>query len=99
MLAYNVYAIGQTAQIEAFQTDAEGEPESPASPRILLKPPTGPEVELEVTENPVGHFYHSLYLSSSYEPGRYFYRILTEEDALERFFVLKASAFTTPLPP
>jgi len=96
MLSYNVYAIGQTALLEAFNTDEAGEPQSPATPRILLKPPTGPEVELEVTEEPRGHIFHRLLLEGP--AGRYYYRILTEDDALEHFFVVMASTFTTPLP-
>lgn len=95
MQQYNVYAIGQPVLIEAFNTDAQGEPASPTSPQILLKPPTGPEVELAVTESPVGHIFHEM---RAVTPGRFFYRINTTEDALEHFFVVRASDFETPLP-
>lgn len=95
MQQYNVYAIGQPVLIEAFNTNAQGDPESPSSPQILLKPPTGPEESLAVTENPVGHIFHELRALTA---GRFFYRIVTADDALERFFVVRASEFEEPLP-
>lgn len=97
MQPYNVYAIGQVAQIEAFQTDEDGDPESPTSPQILVKL-EGSEVEtsLAVTEDPEGHIYHRLRLLGP--AGRYFWRIVTADDALEGFFVVKASEFAEPLP-
>lgn len=98
MPQFNVYAIGQTTLLEAFNTDDEGDPVSPVSPKILLRAPNGVESSLEVTEDPVGHVYHELYIGSGFAPGRYYYRIVTQDDALENFFVVHASAFTTPLP-
>lgn len=95
MQPYNVYAIGQTALIEAFNRNDAGDLVSPTDPRILLKPPTGSETELAVTENPEGHIFHALRLTA---PGKYHYRILTSDDAVERFFVVVPSAFTEPLP-
>lgn len=93
---YNVYSIGQTTLIEAFNVGASGQPESPTDPRILLKGPDGTEVPLAVTESPTGHVFHQLYLDGP--PGKYFYRIVTGEDAIERFFVVSASAFAEPIP-
>lgn len=95
MQPYNVYAIGQPVLIEAFSKNAQGDPVSPSSPQILLKPPTGPEQQLSVTEEPVGHIYHELRATV---PGRHFYRINTSEDSIEHFFEVRASAFATPLP-
>lgn len=95
MQPYNVYAIGQPVLIEAFNTNAQGEPESPTSPQILLRDPDGLETALSVTEDPVGHIYHEM---RAVAPGRFFYRIVTADDALERFFVVRASEFADPLP-
>lgn len=99
MPQYTVYAIGQRALIEAFNVNPDtGDPESPTSPAILLKPPTGPEESLAVTENPTGHIYHVL-STRTRAAGQYFYRIVTADDAIERFFTIAPSAFTTPIPP
>ena len=96
MQPYNVYAIGQPVLLEAFNTDSQGDPQSPTAPQILLKREgTAQEVSLEVTENPVGHIFHELRAETA---GKYFYRIVTADDALERFFVVRASEFEEPLP-
>jgi hypothetical protein len=95
MPQYNVYAIGQRAIIEAYNVDSDGDPVSPTSPVILLKPPTGPEETLSVTENPTGHIYHVL-STSTRAAGKYHYRIVTADDAIERFFAIAPSAFADP---
>lgn len=99
MPQYNVYAIGQRVLLEAYNTDNAGDPASPTDPVILLKPPTGAEESLSVTESPTGHIFHIL-STRTREAGKYFYRIVVEgeEDAIERFFVIAPSAFTTPIP-
>ena len=98
MESYNVYAIGQTVLLEAFNTNDEGDPESPDSPQILLRDPTGAETSLAVTEAPTGHVFHQYRVVADPGPGLYHYRIVTADDAIERFFQVRASAFATPLP-
>ena len=95
MREYNVYVIGQRAMLEAFNTDDDGDPEVAVNPRILLKPPTGPEESLAVTQSPEGHIFHVLPIEGP--EGKYFYRIVTDDDALERFFVVRPTAFADPL--
>jgi hypothetical protein len=92
---YNVYAIGQRVLLEAFNTNAAGNPTSPSGALILLKPLTGAEESLAVTEDPTGHIFHVL-PTMTRPAGKYFYRILTDEDAIERFFVIAPSAFAAP---
>lgn len=95
MQEYNVYAIGQRAVLEAFNRDEDGDLAPAVNPRILLKPPTGPEESLAVTQSPAGHIFHVLPIEGP--AGKYFYRIVTDDDALEHFFVVRASEFTDPL--
>lgn len=95
MPQFNVYTIGQRVMLEAYNTDNTGAPASPTSPLILLKPPTGPEESLSVTESPPGHIYHVL-PTRTRAAGRYYYRILTADDAIERFFTIARSAFADP---
>jgi len=99
MQEYTVYAIGQRALLEGFNVNATtGEPETPTDPMILLKPPTGPEESLAITENPTGHFYHVL-STRTRAAGKYYYRIVTADDALDRFFVIAPTAFAAPFGP
>lgn len=98
MQQYNVYAIGQRVMLEAFNTDNAGDPASPTSPLILLKPPTGAEESLSITESPTGHIFHIL-STRTRAAGKYYYRIVTADDAIERFFTIVPSAFASPLGP
>ena len=96
MPEFTVYTIGQRALLEGYNVNSEtGDPESPTDPLILLKPPTGAEESLSITENPTGHFYHVL-ATRTRAAGTYHYRILTADDAVERHFVIRESAFAEP---
>lgn len=97
MQPYNVYAIGQTAILEARATNGAGEPAAPINPKILLLDPNGAETSLsvELSEDDEGLFFHELYLEGP--PGLYTYRMLTSTDAEERTFYVKASGFAAPL--
>lgn len=96
MSEYNTYTIGQTAILEGYNVDEDGVPTSPTDPHLLLKVPAGTESELALTEDPVGHVFHNYLVVGP--AGRYFYRIVTADDAIEKFFVVMPSAFADPLP-
>lgn len=98
MQQYNAYVIGQRVMLEAFNTDNAGDPASPVNPMILLKPPTGPEESLSVSESPEGHIFHVL-STRTRAAGKYYYRIVTDDDALERYFVIPSTAFAAPFGP
>jgi len=93
---YNTYAIGQVAVLEGYYVDEDGAPASPVGAHIYLKVPGGVESELAITEDPVGHIFHEYRVPVL---GVHHYRIITVDDAEEKFFVGEPSAFALPLGP
>lgn len=96
MPPYREYAIGQTVILEGKTTNDDGEPIPPVDPRVLLKSPDGTETSLTVEfSDVVGTWGHELLVTGP--AGFYSYRLVQSNDAFERLFYVKGSAFAAPL--
>jgi hypothetical protein len=98
------YDIGDVAVLRAAFSDDDGEPVDPTTVKLAIREPDGTETvythptDIAVIKDSVGVYHFDLPLTGK---GNWFYRWIgsgTAAAAGEAKLLVKASAFTTPLP-